>query len=170
MRRLAEFRHLTQARLETVNLTYIGIGGTGLQYVINNAELAHGYDIVILMTGGNDLDNGASETQLITDYSFAASLLMAEGVQQILITAIWPRQNAQFNSAARDLAEKLEARYYGHPIITFWLSERRQSFFTIDGVHLSSEGYQSASRYLASAIIWVLRHYGYFQFRRNIFL
>lgn len=160
--RMAAYRQFALERLETVELRFIGKGGSGLQYIIDNSDLAHGYDIVILMTGGNDLHNGASLTQMITDYSYATALLMAEGVQQIVITALWPRKDAAYNSAARLLAERMEARYFGHPVITHWLVDRRQSFYTYDGVHLVTDGYRHATQFLSAAIIWVLRHHGYF--------
>ena len=152
-RRLAAHRSQICRRVESIQLSFLHRGGVGIQYGIDRTEEARLRDIVIIM-----LANGMSIPTVIRQLEDLANGLLRHGAQHVVITAIWPRQNRLFNDRARQVTEQLSETYRNHPRITLWLTERRLSMMTIDGVHLRPNAYRRAAIYIASCIIWVIRN------------
>lgn len=159
VRRLAEHHNHIRERMAGIEIEFRGVGGTGTSFVLQNAHLACGFNIVIIMTGGNDLANGKSIAHILGEYQrIADSYLEWRDVEAVLFTSIWPRQNRIFNRKAREILQEMDRRYYRHPFITAWAWDRRQPFKTYDGVHLQGRGYQRAATYLVPAILWAVYH------------
>ena len=61
VRRIAVHRNLLHEELNRgeVSVSFLHRGGAELQFVLQNMDQAIGFDIVIVMAGGNDLANGA---------------------------------------------------------------------------------------------------------------
>lgn len=158
VRRLSEFRHRVESRLNNVVITFIGIGGATTSTLMNRIETARGYDIVCLMVGGNDVSNGISANSLVQSYEELATTLWNLGIRTVVFASMWPRADRSFNRMIGRVSQIMENRYMGHRRIVFWKWDRRQPMRTYDGVHLTVHGYKKACVYLVSLLVWVLHH------------
>ena len=142
-------------RLTGVTTRWCYRGGATCAFVRNNLNRASQNHVVVIMTGGNDLQRGISP-QAVADelQQLARDCLQLPGVERVIITESWPRTDQLYNQAALQLASILDARFYGHPAITFWVWDLRQPWRNVDGVHLTTNGYRRAVRYLYSALAW----------------
>lgn len=134
--------------------TFLCRGGVGLQFVIDRMSEAGGYDIVVVMAGGNDLASGAPDSFFTRCYDRIRSEAQRLRVKITIFTSIWPRQCTAYNNRLRPLMENMMARYTNLPDVVFWQWDRRQSLKTYDGVHLHKRGYQKAVTYLLAPIVW----------------
>lgn len=147
--------------LQGVSVTFECGGGTGIHFAEAQLWECRGYDIVMFITGGNNIDDGMSPLQLADRLHHLANDMLSIGPgspQCVVITSLWPRADRRYNTRAREFAEIMEARLFVDPQVTFWLWDRRMPFRTYDGVHLYRYGYRRASIYLAAAIVWVINH------------
>jgi lysophospholipase L1-like esterase len=160
VRRMEEFRtELTRKlayRGASVRLMFKG--GAHLNFIEDNLEQLRGFDVVVVMAGGNDLSSGASEGYFEALYSRIYRGALRVGVRAVVFTSIWPRQDSRFNSKARSISRRMERKYEDHPYVVFWQWDRRQTFRTYDGVHLPVNGYRRAILYLTSPIMWTITH------------
>ena len=152
---MQEFKHQMDRKLGwELEVTVLCQGGTGLEYVRQNINMATGFDMLVVMTGGNDVANGKDETFLEYQYGEIAMRAHYIGVQEVVFTSIWPRKDRGFNDYIKELNSSKLKKYAVEYGAIFWLWDKRQPFFTEDGVHLSRRGYQRAVEYLTSAILW----------------
>ena len=115
-------------------------------------------DIVVVMLGGNDIDNRVPIPFIIDAIQEAGEALCEnENVRRVIFTSLWPRRDASFNRKIKDLDEKLD-RYFEHGSkIAVWKWDRRQPTYTYDGVHLADNGYRRAANFLMAPIKWALK-------------
>ena len=125
--------------------------------MLRNMDKTYGYDVVVIMAGGNDLDAGAKWPYFNTTYNQIAEEAQYYGVKKVVITSIWPRWDKRFNSRARQLEEQTEERFKQHSRVTYWSWDKRQSYVTYDGVHLRRKGYEKAITYLLAPILWIIK-------------
>lgn len=156
VRRLAEFSNYGLEKLELIELEFIHRGGSGTNFVLQNTHRARGFDIVIVMAGGNDIANGASMDFIKSQFRLIAKNLLNTGVKSVIFTSIWPRKDTAFNRKIRILNNNIKLEYEGNPRVTGWNWDRRQSFKTYDTVHLEKRGYKKGFKYLVSAILWAV--------------
>jgi hypothetical protein len=64
VRRMRAFRRHLDGHLRLVSVEWLFRGGATVAFAEDNTQQARGHKIVILMIGGNDLDNGMSPHQL----------------------------------------------------------------------------------------------------------
>ena len=140
-----------------MSVTFVHKGGAQLHFVHCNLEQARGYDILIVMAGGNDLASGAKLDYYRRYYDIIETEAREMGVQQVIITSFWPRQDSAYNTMVRQHHEYWTAHYDHHNLMTFWTWDRRQCFRTYDGIHLEQRGYQKAIRYLIAPILWAIK-------------
>ena len=163
VRRINEFMPLIDSKLRqgyvTVDLEFRG--GSGLSFAEERLRRARGYDIVIIMVGGNDLDRGATHVCFEHAYAVFERLARQAGIRSVIITSLLPRQDPWFNTRARQHFRECWDRYYGRrdSIITFWQWDLRQPFRTIDGVHLERPAYRKAVKSLLAPILWVVNRH-----------
>ena len=136
MRRIAEHAHTMRQKLQNVDLDFIHRGAAGIQFGMDRSKDARGYDIVIVMLGGNDIANGASSYNVSRRLVDLADELLERGVQHMVITTIWPRASKSFNRTAREVSEYLLRIYRDHHDITCWAQDRRLPMTVVDGTHL----------------------------------
>jgi len=157
--RLIPYRNLLLQHLAGVRVDFLDKRGGGVSFVERQIHAAAHYDIVILMVGGNDIDNGMSPTQLADRIGYAASHMVSDhGAGSVMVSSLWPRRNSAFNRRALEFADIMERRHYFDGRVAFWLWDRRQPWHTYDGVHLDRHGYQVAMRYLQAQIVWAIHH------------
>lgn len=153
------YRMLIREHLQQVDVRWLWRGGAGIEWAEQQIEQAVRARIIILFIGGNDLANGwCSPLQLADRMGRLAQDFLNAGAELVVIPSLWPRSNAVYNSAARGYATLMEASFYGHPEISFWLWDRRQSWLNYDGIHFAPHGYELAIRYLVAIVIWVINH------------
>lgn len=147
-----------------VEVTMLCRGGTGLQYIKDNIEQARGFDMLLVMTGGNDVANGKPFSFFQKKYSEITAEARHRGVRAIVFSSIWPRKDTNFNNCIRQLndrsphnANSLDAVARNNGAV-FWDWDRRQPLQTFDGVHLKRRGYQRSIVYLVAAIVWAKNH------------
>lgn len=157
-RRTSAHRKWMEEKLGQVRLDWECRGGAVIDTIYDRRALARGYDIVLLMVGGNDLANGADVRTVCHGLSDLADRILAQGVGTVVITALWPRRNRRYNHRARLITERLGRRYEGDRQVVFWRTDKRLPRRLVDGVHLYPGGYFKAARYLLSAILWTIRH------------
>ena len=160
VRRIGAFGDLLHTKLNRgeVSVSFSHRGGAGLNFVINNLEQARGFDILVIMAGGNDLTRGAKIPYFQQTYDTIEETARELGVQQVIITSFWPRRAPSYNQMAREHHEYFEDHFIVNGLMTFWSWDRRQSFRTFDGVHLEQKGYQKAIKYLIAPILWAIKH------------
>ena len=141
-----------------MEIEFFAKGGAKLHHVLQKLHEARGFDIMVLMVGGNDLSSGAGRHHFERYYSLIADRARSLGVQNIIITSIWPRADREFNDIAYLHNDYMMQKYLHHPFITFWTWDRRQPFGTFDGVHLYERHYEKAITYLLAPINWVVNH------------
>ena len=61
----------------------------------DNICAAYGHQIVVLMLGGNDLDNGCSEYQLADRVIHKANSMILHYTESVVITSLWPRASQE---------------------------------------------------------------------------
>lgn len=160
VRRMAEFRHILQAKLHhnRIRVNFVHRGGAHLSFAESEVKKAYGYDIVLIMVGGNDLDRGATIPYFEASYRRIETAARERGITQIIITSVWPRHNGLFNHRATLLTQHLWTLFQYNQLVTFWQWDYRQSFMTYDGVHLMLRGYRKAISYLLAPILWAVKH------------
>ena len=160
VRRIGAFTNLLHTKLSRgeVSVSFSHRGGAGLNFILNNIEQARGFDILIIMAGGNDLTRGAKIPYFKQTYDTIEEMARELGVKQVIITSFWPRRAPAYNHMAREHHEYFEDHFRTNRLMTFWNWDRRQAFRTYDGVHLEQRGYQKAVRYLIAPILWSIKH------------
>jgi hypothetical protein len=160
VRRLFAFRQEVAGHLRSARIEWLYRGGASIAFAEENVHRAASHRVIVVMLGGNDIDNGMSPLQLADRAGLLAHELLRQGsdVDAVVITSLWPRQDRHFNARAREYAGIMERRFFGDPQITFWLWDRRQPWRTVDGVHLLRHGYQVAVTYLVAAVVWAIHH------------
>ena len=159
VRRMRAFRRHLDGHLRLVSVEWLFRGGATVAFAEDNTQQARGHKIVVLMIGGNDLDNGMSPHQLADRVGYLAfRYIRCAHVDAVAVTSIWPRRDRTFNARAREYAEIMESRFHGDPQVTFWLWDRRQPMRSEDGVHFTRHGYEVAMTYLMAIIVWVIHH------------
>lgn len=160
VRRIAEFEHVARQKLSQgqVRISFYYRGGAGLRFIEENMEVARGYDLLVVMAGGNDLDNGASYTSMVAMYDRIVRKAMEKNIRAVAITSVWPRSNRAFNQRARYLSERLDVHYATRDQVMFWMWDRRQRYRTIDGVHLLRKAYKKAVSYLLGVVLWCVNN------------
>ena len=156
--RMYPYRAWLEEHLREVQVNWSWQGGAGIHWAEQQVGCTGSYDMVVLMIGGNDLDNGCSVGQLANRVEHLANDIIRAGVQAVVITSLWPRSNTAYNTNAREYASVMERHLQGNPLVTFWLWDRRQAWRNYDGVHFLYHGYRQAMRYLISGIIWMVHH------------
>ena len=159
VRRIAVHRNLLQDKLNRgeVSVSFIHRGGAELHFILQNLDQARGFDILIIMAGGNDLANGAQLPYYSTYYNYIEEKARELNISQVIITSLWPRHNPAYNAMARQHFEYWSDFYNQHNLIAFWSWDRRQSYRTYDGIHLEQRGYEKAIRYLIAPILWAVK-------------
>lgn len=151
-------RSLMADHLHQVEVRWHWRRGAGIEWAEQQTARASGSQIVVLLVGGNDLDNGISPLQLADRIGHLAQRCLDAGAELVAIPSLWPRSCSRYNAAARRYAALMERRFYGHPEISFWLWDRRQSWRNQDGVHFSPHGYRVALRYMVAIAVWLINH------------
>ena len=87
--------------LQDVRVEWLWRGGAGVSFAeeYGTRYRARGHRIVILMVGGNDIDNGMSPHQLADRmgrlaYDYAH---LRGGPDCVIIPSLWPRQDGHYN-------------------------------------------------------------------------
>lgn len=139
-------------------VSFLYRGGVGLQFVMDSMHEAAGYDMLVVMAGGNDLASGAPEAYF--DYCYDRILLEARRlrIKATVFTSLWPRQNAVYNTKLKQINKNMLDKYKGHLDAVFWQWDKRQPMRTYDRVHLERRGYERAIGYLVAAIVWTKNH------------
>ena len=96
VKRLYEHRR-TCSRLNRISMDWRGRGGAGIRFVEENIEQTSKAKMVILMIGGNDIDNGMPVLKLVDRLEKVAKAILREGLEVVGIASIWPRQDTRFN-------------------------------------------------------------------------
>ena len=158
VRRLSEVGYLLDYHLRGVRVDWWHKGGAGISYAEECLPYIRGYKVIIVMLGGNDIDNGMSPAQLQQRVAWITNEMLKRGPDCVIVPSIWPRQNFFFNNTIRYYADVMERQYFGDPSVTFWRWDNRQSWKTYDGVHLPLAGYERAIRTIVSMIVWAINH------------
>lgn len=139
MRRMTEYRDILDDKLAYLNTTisYLFRGGAHLNFVEDHSAQARGFDILIVMVGGNDLASGASSTYFRACYHRIVVSALNLGVKSVIFPSIWPRQSVEFNRRARQHSVWMNEQYDQHPLVIFWQWDRRKPSQTYDSVHLN---------------------------------
>ena len=103
-----------------MSVTFVHKGGAQLHFVYCNLEQARGYDILIVMAGGNDLASGAKLEYYRRYYDIIETEAREMGVQQVIITSFWPRQDSAYNTMVCQHHEYWTVHYDHHNLMTFW--------------------------------------------------
>ena len=156
--RLYPYRSWLGEHLRGVSVRWHWRGGAGIDWAERQVAYASDFQIVVIMVGGNDIDNGMPIYRLADRLGRLAHDIIAAGAEAVVVTSLWPRSNNAYNTRARAFAHIMEQRFYNDPQVTFWLWDRRQSWRNYDGVHFTYHGYRQAMRYLISGIIWSINH------------
>jgi lysophospholipase L1-like esterase len=158
VRRMQPHSHALE-RLQSITVDWAFRGGATTKFAEEQVDKADGHQVVVIMLGGNDLANGMPVDTLVERlHALAYSYLRKPQVKCVVLPSVWPRGDEAFNRKAATLSEQLEIKYRGHPSITYWQWDKRQSWRNSDGVHLLDNGYRRAVRYLSSAILWAIHH------------
>lgn len=152
------YRSWLEEHLQQVTVHWSWRGGAGIEWAEEQVGRTGSYNLVVLMIGGNDLENWCSPYQLADRMEHLANRMIATGTQAVAITSLWPRSNTRYNLDARLYAGMMERRLQGNPVTTFWLWDRRQAWRNYDGVHFLYHGYRLAMRYLISLVVWIIHH------------
>ena len=160
VRRLAEREYLINDHLQGVLLTWRFLPGGYIEFAEYNIRAAFCHQIVVLMLGGNDLDNGCSEYQLADRVIHVANSMILHSyyTEAVIITSLWPRSSQEYNRRARLYAALMERRLSADTQVVFWLWDRRQPWRNTDGTHFTQHGYDVAMRYLVAPIVWAINH------------
>lgn len=156
--RLYPHRAIVADHLRQVEVRWDWRRGAGIEWAEQQVQQASGSQIVVLLVGGNDIDSGMSPLQLADRIGHLSQQLLDAGAKLVAIPSLWPRSSARYNAAARSYASLMERRFHGHPEISFWLWDRRQSWRNYDGVHFTRHGYRLALRYLVAIVVWLINH------------
>jgi len=113
-------------------------------YLSLNMDQAQGFDVLVVVAGGNDLDNGAKRPYFDTTYDQIDQEARFYGVRKVIITSLWPRWYGRYNRSARRHEEYMEAKFRGHRRIIFWTWDERQSFCTYDWSTLAAKRTQES--------------------------
>lgn len=132
-------------------------GGANMSYAWQFARRPYMcYDVVVIMLGGNDISNGEPIPALVNEARRVARAFFTNhcSVQRVIFPSIWPRYEHQFNVRAQRYFDALKSLEDNHSNVTCWKWDWRQPWQTIDGVHLSPQGYEKAIKYLIAIIVW----------------
>ena len=160
MRRMSVFSHLLEEKLHRgqMRVDFMFRGGAKLDWVLHNIDEAEGYDILVVMAGGNDLSSGATKHYFDRHYQWLEEQAWRLRLKSVIITSIWPRGDRQYNRMALAHNTYMVHKYFPNPFVTFWEWDLRQPFRTVDGVHLEQKGYKKSMTYLLAPINWVVNH------------
>ena len=158
MGRMYPYRRWLGEHLSQVSVRWNWRGGAGISWAEQQVGHCAGFQLVVIMIGGNDLANGCTAAELAERMGRLAQQILREGAELVVIPSLWPRSNVSYNALARQYASIMENSYSYDPRITFWLWDRRQAWRNYDGVHFLPHGYQQAMRYLIAMAVWVLNH------------
>lgn len=158
VRRMKPFEFMIRRYIQKTDFEWCSRGGSGVSFIESFNGILSGKTVVIV-TGGNDLQNGMNPDELITRVTRAAIKLRdVNGAENVIIMGIWPRADRAYNSAVHIFNTRMEVFTKAENIF-FWTWSRGMSYRTYDGVHLLENGYRKAARYLATALIWLKRNY-----------
>ena len=159
LRRMNPFIDLLGEKLYRgqMEVEFFAKGGAKLHHVLQKLHEARGFDIMVLMVGGNDLSSGAGKHHFERYYDLIAERARRLGIKSVIITSIWPRANREFNRFAYLHNNYMMEKYMNDPFVTFWIWDSRQPFGTFDGVHLYEKYYEKAITYLLAPIMWVAK-------------
>jgi lysophospholipase L1-like esterase len=145
------------SRLEDMEMEFKAKGGVHIGYVESILEEVEDCDILVVMAGGNELQE-ASFQYYTAAHDRILAAARARGIKAVVFPSIWPRSDNDYNAKARRLANYMNTRYWKHPLAVHWEWDRRQAMRNYDGVHLLKRGYAKAARYLVSLILWTKRN------------
>lgn len=117
-------------------------------------------DIIILIIGGNDLDNGHNPFELAVKVYKYAEYLLSKGIKFVAILQIIERNvGNSFKEKAEAYNRRLKALTNEHPKMRFW-ELRRISLSDLrkDGVHLTGRGNYFLYNSIKSCIRHALSH------------
>jgi hypothetical protein len=154
---LAEHRDIITQKIKDVQVDFVSRGGATLGFVEGSMHRTQGYDVLVVMAGGNELHKAEP------GYYYAAHDRIMDsakrlGIRSVIFPAIWPRSDRVFNERARRLSLLMEQRYWRDPYAVHWIWDRRQSMRNYDRVHLENKGYKKAMNYFISMILWTIKH------------
>ena len=159
VRRMGEFKHILDRKLGgEATATLIHRGGSGLRFVRDNLVIARDADLLVVMSGGNDLDRGVSEQDLIHIYEDIVIRSRAVGVKTVAFLSHWTRRY-MCRDLIKDLNNNLFDYFEGRKDATFWRWDKRLRETTLaDGVHLKPNAYRRANFYVVAPIVWSFKH------------
>jgi hypothetical protein len=134
VRRLAEHQHILAKKLKHVKFYFYHQGGAHLDFVENNLHRAEGFDILVVMAGGNELLE-ASKQYYMAAHDRILTACRELGIRVTIFPSIWPRGDRQFNIKAKQLAEFMAESFQDHPRAVHWMWDRRLPMKNYDGTH-----------------------------------
>jgi len=161
VRRIRPYEEIIRSKVVNVRLSWDFRGGSGINFIESWSQRhdPQDFDIIIIVSGGNDLDNGL-EAPILVDRLHKAGEAMADaGAACVCITSIWPRSCSVFNQKAWSVHLGLKMKLRHNPCIAAWHWDRRMNFKNYDGVHLYDSGYKKAARHLISIILCMKSNY-----------
>lgn len=160
VRRVRQFSDFMRRKLDRgqVDIDFLYKGGATLHHMESKLDNLAPVDLLVLMIGGNDLGNGATDTAIISSLDRVVRKALDSGFKAVTVTSLWPRQSSQYNRRVFELNKRLENTFSGYNNVHFWSWDRRMSYRTYDGVHLEENGYRKAIKYLLAAVLWSIKH------------
>lgn len=157
--RLMRFRHIMSRKLYRgdVEVDFVFKGGAHLHHMEEKLADMEPVDLLVLLVGGNDVDDGATNSAVIASFDRIARKALDKGFKAVTITSLWPRRSVKYNDRIFELNGLLSQRFAGYSNVSFWMWDRRQTFKTYDGVHLELAGYKRAIKYLVAAVLWSVK-------------
>ena len=122
MRRMSEFSYLLESKLNRgeVEVFFLYREGAKLNHVLDNINAARGYEVLVIMAGGNDLSSGAGRHCYYRYYHCLENQAKQMSINAVVITTLWPRADKFYNRMVYWHNEYMMENYWDHPFVTFW--------------------------------------------------
>ena len=88
VRRTSEFEYLIRTKLGQGRITidWRFRGGAHLDFAEREVERAVGYDMIVIMVGGNDIDSGTTRARMGSSYARIELIAKERRVKRLIIT------------------------------------------------------------------------------------
>lgn len=156
-----EFKDIFDWKLRdgSIELNFLYKGGAHLHDVEEKFDDLPVADLLVLMVGGNDVADGATDSYVEASYERVLRRALDRGFKAVTMTSLWPRFNGRYNEKIFRLNSTLFEKYDKCSNARYWLWDERQPFKTTeDRVHLEKKGYRKAAFYLIGAIVCSINH------------
>lgn len=142
------------------NITWHTMRGGKLPFLLEAIELIEwerSVDVVVVMLGGNDLDQENLDVKALSNaYTFAFERL-ARSCQSLIYMAAWPRPGSRIGLNYWTNVGIFEWLLARNSRVWMWKWDRSltftRQFYARDGIHCARIRYKKVSRYLTAAIL-----------------